>query len=99
MTLATAPSGIVDQYEKDQKLPPNEQYLWHLCMEQDLKLVVMMNPTIATLIHNSLALHMDYTFKQVHSNLNECEFVVWNQATNECKSLAFISFTKLITEH
>jgi hypothetical protein len=99
MTLATAPSGIVDQYEKDQKLPPDERYLWHLRMEQDLKLVVTMNPTLAALIHNSLALHADYTFKRVHGNLNECEFVVWNRATNERKSIAFTSFTKLITEH
>jgi hypothetical protein len=89
MTLGPAPPGIVDQYEKDQKLPPDERYLWHLRMEQDIRLVVTMIPTLAALIHDSLALHADYTFKRVHGNLNECEFVIWNRATNERKYIHY----------
>jgi hypothetical protein len=76
-------SGIVDQYEQDQKLPTNQRYLWHLRMEGDIKLIITMNPTLAALFHTALYLVGDYTFKQVHGDLNECEFVVWNRATNE----------------
>ena len=92
--------GIVDQYEQDQKLPPNERYVWHLRMEGDIKLVVTMNPALATLIHTALYLVGDYTFKRVHSELDECEFVVWHAPTNEREYylIMFQFYTRLIVE-
>ena len=77
------PTGIVDQYEQDQKLPTDQRYLWHLRMEGNIKLVVTMNPILAALFHTALYVVGDYTFKRVHGDLDECEFVVWNRATNE----------------
>ncbi|KAF8231855.1 hypothetical protein L208DRAFT_1398188, partial [Tricholoma matsutake] len=75
--------GIVDQYEQDQKLSPDERYIWHLHMEGDIKLAVTMNPTLAALIHTAQYLVGDYTFKQVNGELDECEFVIWHAKMNE----------------
>ena len=72
-------------YEQDQKLPSDQQYIWHLQIEGEIHLAMTMNPILAALIHNALYLVGDYTFKQVQGNLDECEFVVWNHATNECE--------------
>jgi hypothetical protein len=79
--------GIVNRYEQDQKLPLDQRYLWHLRMEGNIKLVITMNSTLAALFHTALYLVGDYTFKRVYGDLDECEFVVWNRATNERKSL------------
>jgi hypothetical protein len=76
-------TGIVDQYEQDQKLSPDEQYIWHLHMEGNIKLAVTMNLTLAALIHTAQYLVGDYTFKQVNGKLDECEFVIWYAETNE----------------
>ncbi|KAG6807418.1 hypothetical protein H0H92_007610, partial [Tricholoma furcatifolium] len=86
--LQTAPAGadwqgIVDQWEKDQWLPKEDRYLWHVRMDGSIKLAVTMHPTLARLIHTALSLECDYTFKRVHGDLNECEFVIWHRATNE----------------
>ena len=61
-------------------------------MEGGIHLAVTMNPTLAALIHNTLYLVGDYTFKQVQGDLDECEFVVWNRATNERESVLFSNF-------
>jgi hypothetical protein len=63
--VLSCPIGIVDQYEKDQNLPPNERYVWHLQMEGDIKLVATMNPALVALIHSCLYFVGNYTFKQV----------------------------------
>ena len=79
-------SGIVEQYEKDLKdLKPEEQYIWHLRMEGDIKLVVTAHPTLAAFIHKARFLVCDYTFKRTSGDLNEWEVVIWRGATNERK--------------
>lgn len=79
-------SGIVEQYEKDLKdLKPEEQYIWHLRMEGNIKLVVTAHPTLAALIHEARFLVCDYTFKRTSGDLNEWEVVIWRGATNERK--------------
>ncbi|KAF8229928.1 hypothetical protein L208DRAFT_1401356, partial [Tricholoma matsutake] len=82
--------GIVDQYEQDQKLSPDEWYIWHLHMEGNVKLAVTMNPTLAALINTAQYLVRDYTFKQVNGKLDECEFVIWYAETNECVTVAWL---------
>ena len=56
-------TGIVNQYEQDQKLSPDEQYIWLLHMEGNIKLAMTMNLTLAALIHTAQYLIGDYTFK------------------------------------
>ncbi|KAF8224107.1 hypothetical protein L208DRAFT_1410771, partial [Tricholoma matsutake] len=80
--------GIVDQYEQDQKLSPDERYIWHLRMEGNIKLAVTMNPTLAALIHTAQSLVGDYTFKRVNGELDECEFVIWYTEMNERVTVA-----------
>ncbi|KAF8224771.1 hypothetical protein L208DRAFT_1409539, partial [Tricholoma matsutake] len=74
---------IMDQYEQDQKLSPDEWYIWHLRMEGNIKLAVTMNLILAALIHTAQYLVRDYTFKQVNGKLDECEFVIWYAEMNE----------------
>jgi hypothetical protein len=77
-------TGVVERYEQDLKnLKPADQYIWHLRMEGDTKLVVTMNPKLAALIHRELYLVCDYTFKRVHGQLNEWEVVIWHRATEQ----------------
>lgn len=84
-------SGIVEQYEKDLKfLKAEEQYIWHLRMEGDVKLVVTAHPTLAALIHEARFLVCDYTFKRTSGDLNEWEVVIWRGTTNERKLNSFI---------
>ena len=94
-------TGIIDQYEKDQKLPLNEHYLWHLRMEGDIKLVVTMNSALVTLIHTALYFVGDYTFKRVHGELDECEFVIWHAPTNEreCGYFLFSASARSLKSH
>lgn len=54
-------------------------------MEGGIKLVVTLNPILANLIHTAQYLVGDYTFKHVHGELDECEFVIWHAVTNEHK--------------
>ena len=78
--------GIVDQYKQDQKLPLDKRYIWHLCMEGDIKLVVTMNLILVALVHTAQYLVGDYTFKRVSGELGK--FVIWHAETNECKSIS-----------
>ena len=55
-------------------------------MEGNINLAVTMNPTLAGLMHSALYLVGDYSFKRVHGDLDELEFVIWHRATNERKS-------------
>ena len=55
-------------------------------MEGNINLAVMMNPILAGLMHSALYLVGDYSFKRVHSDLDELKFVIWHRETNECKS-------------
>ncbi|KAF8224794.1 hypothetical protein L208DRAFT_1409572, partial [Tricholoma matsutake] len=71
------------QYEQDQKLSPDEWYIWHLHMEGNIKLAVTMNLILAALIHTAQYLVGDYTFKQVNGELDECEFVIWYAEMDE----------------
>ena len=83
-------TGVVQHYEQDLKnLKPADQYIWHLRMEGDTKLVVTANPQLAALIHRELYLVCDYTFKRVHGQLNEWEVVIWHRATEQRK-LSFL---------
>jgi hypothetical protein len=59
-------------------------------MEGDIKLVVTMNAALATFIHPHLYLVSDYTFKRVHGELDECEFVVWHAPTNEREDYSWL---------
>ncbi|KAF8229096.1 hypothetical protein L208DRAFT_1288337, partial [Tricholoma matsutake] len=70
--------GIIDQYEKDQKMPVAEHYIWHLQMEGDVKLVVTLNSVLAALLHTALYIVMS-------GELDECEFVIWHAPTNKHK--------------
>jgi hypothetical protein len=89
-------TGIVDQYEQDQKLSPDERYIWHLRMEGEIKLAVTMNPILAALIHTAQYLVVDYTFKHVNGELDKCEFVVWYAETNERESRMIIVIDELV---
>jgi len=81
-------AGIVDRYEKDLKtLNPEEQYIWHLRMEGNIKVVVTAHPTLAAFIHTARYLVCDYTFKRMNGELNEWEVAIWHAATNERKFL------------
>ncbi|KAG6818394.1 hypothetical protein H0H93_005275 [Arthromyces matolae] len=80
--------GITDQFEKDQQLPESKRYLWHILMTGNLKLVVTMNPTLAGLVHSAQFLQCDYTFKRVHGEFDELEFVIWHRATTERVTIA-----------
>jgi hypothetical protein len=80
--------GIVDRYEKDLKtLKPEEQYIWHLRMEGNIKVVVTAHPTLAALIHGARYLICDYTFKRMNGELNEWEVAIWHAAINERRFL------------
>lgn len=81
-------AGIVDRYDKDLKsLKPEDQYIWHLRMEGNIKVVVTAHPTLASLIHVARYIVCDYTFKRMNSDLNEWEVAIWHAATNERKHL------------
>ncbi|KAG6848485.1 hypothetical protein H0H93_016592 [Arthromyces matolae] len=80
--------GITDQFEKDQQLSENKRYLWHILMTGKLKLVVTMNPALARLVHSAQFLQCDYTFKRVHGEFDELEFVIWHRATTERVTIA-----------
>ena len=86
----------MDQYEQDQKLSPDERYIWHLRMEGDIKLAVTMNPTLVALIHTAQYLVGDYTFKRVNGELDECEFVIWHAKMNERELRIIISVDGLL---
>jgi hypothetical protein len=48
--------GIVDLYKQDQKLLPDQRYMWHLRMEGGINLAMTVNPTLVVLIHKALYL-------------------------------------------
>lgn len=94
-------TGIVDRYDKDIKnLKPDEQYIWHLRMEGNIKVVVTAHPTLAALIHGARYLVCDYTFKRMNGELNEWEVAIWHAATNERKAfeISFFQDTVLTTK-
>ena len=75
---------MVDRYEKDLKsCKPEEQYIWHLRMEGNVKVVVTAHPILVALLHGARFLVCDYTFKRTNGELNEWEAAIWHGATNE----------------
>lgn len=65
-------------------------------MEGSINLAVSMNTTLAALFHSVQFLVCNYSFKRVNGDLDEFEFVVWNQPTNEREflfSAAFLGLT------
>ena len=54
-------------------------------MEGSVKLVVMANQVLVSLIHDAQYLVCDYTFKRTSGDLNEWEVAIWWGAMNERK--------------
>ena len=91
---------MVDRYEKDLKTrKKEEQYIWHLRMEGNVKVVVTAHPFLAALIHSARFLVCDYTFKRTSGDLNEWEVVIWHGATNERELRIFSVFGSIFTAY
>ncbi|KAJ7936884.1 hypothetical protein B0H13DRAFT_2430847 [Mycena leptocephala] len=58
---------------REVKLLPSERYIHTAMSKNGFRLVVTMHPQIAKLIHNILALVIDYTFKRVEGKMDEWE--------------------------
>lgn len=92
------PTGIIDQYDRDQKhLPLEHQYIRHIRMEGDIKVVVTMNTVLANLIHSVMYLVCDFTFKRVRGDLNEWEVAVWSNRLQQRESDYHGPNLKLVT--
>ncbi|KAJ7875053.1 hypothetical protein B0H13DRAFT_1894316 [Mycena leptocephala] len=58
---------------KEPLLPKSERYIHTVMSKNGFKLVVTMQPQIASYMHNTLALNIDFTFKRVDGTMNEWE--------------------------
>ena len=84
---------MVDRYDKDVKTRnPEDQYIWHVRMDGNIKVVVTAHPTLIALVHGARYLVCDYTFKRTSGELNEWEVVIWHGATNECELRIFVAW-------
>lgn len=70
-------SGVLHEYEKDCKLPPDKRYIHCVIMLGDVKIAVTMLPRIVKHIHTCRFLAIDFTFKRIEGETNE-----WEVASN-----------------
>ena len=57
----------------EEVLPVSERYIHTVVTKGEIRLVVTMHPQIVKHIHSVRFLAIDYTFKQVHGDMNEWE--------------------------
>ncbi|KAF7322576.1 hypothetical protein HMN09_00036100 [Mycena chlorophos] len=64
--------GVMDHLEKKERaLPINQRFIQAAIDKGDFKIVVTLNPKLAYLIHNVLALTVDTTFKRTEGEMDE----------------------------
>ncbi|KAJ7826965.1 hypothetical protein B0H13DRAFT_2440016 [Mycena leptocephala] len=91
---------------REVKLLPSERYIHTAMSKNGFRLVVTMHPQIAKLIHNILALVIDFTFKRVEGKMDEWEVAGFVDRFKKCYTLGSLycdtknteAFAQLFTE-
>ncbi|KAJ7894026.1 hypothetical protein B0H13DRAFT_2276534 [Mycena leptocephala] len=91
---------------KEPLLPKSERYIHTAMSKNGFKLVVTMQPQIASHMHNTLALNIDFTFKRVDGTMNEWEVAGMTDRFNRrltfgslfCDTASTEAFTQLFIE-
>ncbi|KDQ55534.1 hypothetical protein JAAARDRAFT_79892 [Jaapia argillacea MUCL 33604] len=80
LTVRKLINGLVYEHsQRESKLLQSKQYIQTVMTKGEIQLAVTMHPEIVSLIHTSLYLCIDYTFKRVHGDMNEWEVVGFSE--------------------
>ncbi|TDL25080.1 hypothetical protein BD410DRAFT_801771 [Rickenella mellea] len=81
--------GVVCEHAKELKLPPDERYIQAVVTKGDFRIVVVMLPRLAVLVHDASYLVIDFTFKRVRGTMNEWEIVIFSDIPSlVCSAIA-----------